>query len=627
MFTRNQIYFKQRKTASRNTSLTDPTNISNNQTQDLSAIKIAHTNINGIRNKVDHVSAELSDYDIICVSETKLNPTIITNDKIEINGFKPPLRKDRALNNGGGLAIYSKNNIHSLRRQDLENNNIENIWTEVQSSNNKFLIGLFYRPPNSPAEFWNHFEDTLETAANLNHDMIILGDFNTDILNNNSNRNLVRIMQKFDLDHTINEATRTTENSETCLKLIMTNHKAIIQNTQILAPFQSDHCTVTAEISFKTYRAKAFKKTIWKFEEANIPAMEQHLNATDWTFINNSDNMNQITNTFEEILIKSAEEHIPKVTFTVRPNDKPWMTSVIRKHMRSRDRLYHKAIISKSPAHWQAYKNKRNEVVDLVRSAKSEYMKKLQSSLNDPKLKPKTWYKIANDITKLKNKNNPPPPLIKDNQININPIDKAQVLNKYFADISKISDEPLLPEEPEPPNYSLNLIHITNQDVKDQLHKLNASKPAGPDEMLPKLIKIISNSIVKPLTMLFNRSLQLGQVPYQWKMANISAIFKNKGEAHDPSNYRPISITSILGKILEKIIFKYLYNYLHENKILTEYQSGFRPKDSTVNQLLEIYNTIISNMDKGKEIKFIFCDVSKAFDKVWHQGLLYKLKK
>ena len=135
--------------------------------------------------------------------------------------------------------------------------------------------------------------------------------------------------------------------------------------------------------------------------------MEQHLNATDWSFINNSDNMNQITNTFEEILSKSAEEHIPKATFTVRPNDKPWMTSVIRKHMRSRDRLYYKANTTKSPTHWQAYKNKRNEVVNLVRSAKSEYMKKLQSSLNDPKLKPKTWHKIANDITKLNNKNNP----------------------------------------------------------------------------------------------------------------------------------------------------------------------------------------------------------------------------
>ena len=78
---------------------------------------------------------------------------------------------------------------------------------------------------------------------------------------------------------------------------------------------------------------------------------------------------------------------------------------------------------------------------------------------------------------------------------------------------------------------------------------------------------------------------------------------------------------------MEKIIFKYLYNYLEQHDILTKHQSGFRPKDSTVNQLLEIYYVIIENLDKGKDIRFIFCDISKAFDKVWHEGLLYKLKK
>ena len=127
--------------------------------------------------------------------------------------------------------------------------------------------------------------------------------------------------------------------------------------------------------------------------------------------------------------------------------------------------------------------------------------------------------------------------------------------------------------------------------------------------------------------MLFNKSLSLGQIPKQWKMANISAIFKGKGSDQDPTNYRPISITSCLGKLMEKIIFKYLYNYLEQHDILTNYQSGFRPKDSTVNQLLEIYRVIIENLDKGKDIKFIFCDISKAFDKVWHEGLLYKLRK
>ena len=78
---------------------------------------------------------------------------------------------------------------------------------------------------------------------------------------------------------------------------------------------------------------------------------------------------------------------------------------------------------------------------------------------------------------------------------------------------------------------------------------------------------------------------------------------------------------------MEKISFKYLYNYLQEHEILTKYQSGFRPDDSTTNQLLEIHHIILENLDKGKNFKFIFYDVSKAFDKVWHRGLQHKLKK
>ena len=185
--------------------------------------------------------------------------------------------------------------------------------------------------------------------------------------------------------------------------------------------------------------------------------------------------------------------------------------------------------------------------------------------------------------------------------------------------ISTTENEKEITENLELPNFTLNSILITEQDVKDQLNNLNSKKPGGPDEIMPKLLKIFNTNLIIPLTLLFNRSLQLGQVPNQWKLANVSAIFKGKGSPDDPSNYRPISITSCIGKILEKIIFKYIYNYLQENDILTKFQSGFRPKDSTVNQLLEIYHTIIENLDKGKDIKFIFCDVSKAFDKVWHR--------
>lgn len=75
-----------------------------------------------------------------------------------------------------------------------------------------------------------------------------------------------------------------------------------------------------------------------------------------------------------------------------------------------------------------------------------------------------------------------------------------------------------------------------------------------------------------------------------------------------------------------KVLFKYMFNYIKDNELLSKFQSGFQPGDSTVNQLVEIYDKIISSLDRGKDIRFIFCDISKAFDRVWHLGLIHKLE-
>ena len=89
---------------------------------------------------------------------------------------------------------------------------------------------------------------------------------------------------------------------------------------------------------------------------------------------------------------------------------------------------------------------------------------------------------------------------------------------------------------------------------------------------------------------------------------------------------RPISLLSTVGKVLEKIIHKHLFNFIRDNNILTTLQSGFIPGDSAVNQLVDIYNTFYHSLDQGKEVRAVFCDISKAFDRVWHRGLLYKLE-
>ena len=163
-----------------------------------------------------------------------------------------------------------------------------------------------------------------------------------------------------------------------------------------------------------------------------------------------------------------------------------------------------------------------------MRETKANYLQKLQSNLADPQTPQIQWYKIAKEICSLKNKINPPPPLKNNDSVDIHPLHKAQTLNKHFANISKIDYPPPLPQEQIHTNSTLNNIIITEQGVSDQMYALSTSKP---DEIPQKLLKTLGNVLIKRLTpLLFNKSLPLGQVPSQWKMANISAIFKGKGD-------------------------------------------------------------------------------------------------
>ena len=207
-----------------------------------------------------------------------------------------------------------------------------------------------------------------------------MGDFNYDVLKANTNSQFFRILSKFNLQNIITDPTRVTNTSSSCIDLIITNHSATITNSNVLPPFNSDHCTITAEITFKTYKALAYKKTIWKYDEANLQLIENKFDSVDWSFINTEVNMNIINEKFNDILTETAEQCIPKVTFTCRPNDKPWMDNIIRKSMRQRDRLYHKAKNKNTETHWLNYRNKRNQVVQMIlRDAKKSYMSKLQN--------------------------------------------------------------------------------------------------------------------------------------------------------------------------------------------------------------------------------------------------------
>ena len=141
------------------------------------------------------------------------------------------------------------------------------------------------------------------------------------------------------------------------------------------------------------------------------------------------------------------------------------------------------------------------------------------------------------------------------------------------------------------------------------------------------MLKLCATSISKPLHILFNNSVISECFPNEWKKANVIPVHK-KGDKQIINNYRPVSLLPICSKIFEKIIFNSLFEYLEDNKLLNCNQSGFRSGDSCVHQLLSITHEIYKSFDANPslEVRGVFLDISKAFDRVWHVGLLYKLK-
>ena len=139
------------------------------------------------------------------------------------------------------------------------------------------------------------------------------------------------------------------------------------------------------------------------------------------------------------------------------------------------------------------------------------------------------------------------------------------------------------------------------------------------------MLKLCGESIYKPLNLTFKFCLKTGQFPSDWKKANVVPVFK-KGDKQLVKNYRPISLLRITGKIFERLLYNQMFEFFIRNDLISQNQSGFKPGDSCINQLLAITHEIYKSFDACLDVRAVVLDISKAFDKVWHQGLLYKLK-
>ena len=204
--------------------------------------------------------------------------------------------------------------------------------------------------------------------------------------------------------------------------------------------------------------------------------------------------------------------------------------------------------------------------------------------------------------------------------------DKANLLNDVFTNENTSLAKESFPFGPSPNQPTFDLKTVSPKEVACTLKSLPNKYSSGSDEISYRLLKEAGPGLVGPLVSLFNRSLALRQVPDEWREAVVTPIFKGgKKDRQNPSNYRPISLTSCVARTMEKVVNAKILKFLQANALLYPQQSGFLPNHSTTTQLCYLSHKWQMGLDKGKSIESIFLDLSKAYDRVSHEGLISKL--
>ena len=201
---------------------------------------------------------------------------------------------------------------------------------------------------------------------------------------------------------------------------------------------------------------------------------------------------------------------------------------------------------------------------------------------------------------------------------------QADILNKQFHSVYTREDTGNIPSKGPSPHKSMNKISISTNGVKKLLRGLNIHKATGPDQIPTRLLHDFADELGPTLSAIFQRSLDTGKIPDDWREAAIVPVFK-KGDRHQASNYRPVSLTSVACKVLEHVIHSQIMDHFDRLKILTDKQHGFRSRRSCETQLIVTIDSIAKSLAHGEQVDIILLDFSKAFDKVPHQRLLHKL--
>jgi hypothetical protein len=249
---------------------------------------------------------------------------------------------------------------------------------------------------------------------------------------------------------------------------------------------------------------KTFKRKIWLYDRGDYDKFKQYLSDVDWYSLISSNNVNDRTTNITNSILDAAELCIPSKIITVRKNQPQWLTSNIRKLIRKTNRIHRKARPSNSPSDWNKFRRIRNDVTNLVRKSKEEHQNNLIKKLINENSSGSNWWKTVKQLTGIKSRDHGIPPLVINDNLIFDDIEKANEFNIFFVAQSNIDDcNGSPPNEIQSLIENLEYIVLNEEEVEDVLKIINPSKTSGPDLINPRVLKEASSMLKNPLCKLY----------------------------------------------------------------------------------------------------------------------------
>jgi hypothetical protein len=548
---------------------------------------IVHLNIRSLVNKINELTGLLHVLDfpkIVMLSETWINANSPPTD-IDNYIFVSSPRSTTSM--GGGVGIYVHNSItFSVKTRSCDQPNPLNIdYILIHLAKTNIFICCLYCPPKCKLQDIILLIESLRSLTNQRLPLIIGGDFNVNLLDDNDSAlTFLNSIHSIGLHPTISLPTRVSENSSTLIDNFLCDFSLLPVNSSVIKTDLSDHFMIELPLKDKIIPNIETKRNYCLKNKLNF---HNKLQNTNWSHLYSINDTNKAFNYFIKKFKRIYNISFPYQHTCFKNKSSPWLTTGILKSIKHKNKLFIKT--KSNPDLISDYNKYRNKLTNIIRIAKLNYHKTLLFQLKNNAAKLWSHLKLLSNA-KIDNKIIPITP---------------NFMNDFFTSVFKQAPTPdnnlshTIPNELSILN-SFYLNPITPNEIIITTGGLSNSHAIGNDGIRPDIIKSNIDLISTQLSYIFNLSFSQGIFPTLLKTAIIIPIHKS-GSLSDPNNYRPISILTTFAKILEKLYYNRLVSFSETNNLLHSNQFGFSKHKSTSTAAANVLSSLISKCNCKKK--------------------------